>query len=175
MGHAPRRAGNAGGLVTWASWVAPLLALSTAGGAGALAYVSARPVSGSPSADLATPRAVEASAIRIDSARGTPWWHAAPFRRSRRLAAERYDARRQATAEQVAVQVPPRPRLALRGVVWGGDTAAVIEGVPGRDAPIVVRAGDTIGGLRVRSISPRRVSLAGLDTTWLLSLPETSP
>ena len=64
----------------------------------------------------------------------------------------------------------PKPVLVLTGVVWGGLPEAVIEGIPGRDGPVVMRVGDAVGGITVRRIDAARVVMAGLDTTWTLTV-----
>lgn len=66
---------------------------------------------------------------------------------------------------------PPRPRLqlALDGIVGGPPWRAVLEGVPMHDGSTVVAAGDTIGGLTVRSIRRDTVVVWGMDTTWTLT------
>jgi len=63
---------------------------------------------------------------------------------------------------------PPRPGLAISGIIGGPPWSAVLEGVPGRDGGAVVRAGDTLGGLRVRAVRSDTVVITGMDTTWRL-------
>jgi len=94
-----------------------------------------------------------------------------PFRISRRLAAAIYDPVRLA---QPAVPPPPKPVLALVGIVWdsGRDPTALVEGLPGLEGPRPVRLGETIAGLRVKTIKPDRVVITGLDTTWALTVRE---
>jgi hypothetical protein len=62
---------------------------------------------------------------------------------------------------------PPKPALALAGLVG---EAALIDGVPGRSGTAIVRAGDTLGGLRIRRIGRDTVLISGADTTWRLTL-----
>lgn len=62
----------------------------------------------------------------------------------------------------------PRPGLAVSGIIGGPPWSAVLEGVPGRESGAVVRAGDTLGGLRVRAVRPDTVVITGTDTTWRL-------
>lgn len=64
---------------------------------------------------------------------------------------------------------PFRPQLRLSGVV-GPPWQAFLEGVPGRSGTVVVQRGDTLAGLRVRSIAPNLVVVQGADTTWRLTL-----
>jgi hypothetical protein len=65
---------------------------------------------------------------------------------------------------------PGRPHLVLRGVIGGPPWDAVVEGIPGRDGATVVRVGQTIAGVTVRSIRGDTVFARGLDTTWTLTL-----
>jgi hypothetical protein len=62
-----------------------------------------------------------------------------------------------------------RPPLAISGIV-GPPWQAFLEGVPGRDASVVVQPGDTLAGLRIRAIGPDLVVVQGADTTWRLTL-----
>jgi hypothetical protein len=64
---------------------------------------------------------------------------------------------------------PPSPALLVSGIV-GPPWQAVLEGVPGQQGAVVVRAGTVLGDLRVRSVTRDRVVVAGPDTTWNLSV-----
>jgi hypothetical protein len=70
---------------------------------------------------------------------------------------------------------PPRqlPPLTLAGIVGGPPWRAVLEGVPGRDAPVVVQRGDSVAGVRVRMVERDYVIVAGMDTVWRLALKRT--
>ena len=62
-----------------------------------------------------------------------------------------------------------RPTLSLRGLVGaGGRWSAVILGVPGQPGTVLVTAGDTLAGLRVRRVTSTAVVIDALDTTWVL-------
>jgi hypothetical protein len=65
---------------------------------------------------------------------------------------------------------PPKPRLVLQGLVGGPPWDAIVQGLPGHDGSYVVRAGDSIGGLKVRSVRPDGATIHGMDTTWILTL-----
>jgi hypothetical protein len=93
-----------------------------------------------------------------------------PFRAGRRPAQLAYSAER-VTASANA-PVAPKPVLALVGVVAGHDPTAVIEGLPGTEGARVVRVGDVVSGLRVRSITAQEVRIVGTDTTWVLKVRE---
>ena len=94
-----------------------------------------------------------------------------PFRVTRRPSHVVYDPVQLA---QPATPPPPKPVLALVGIVWdnGRDPTALVEGLPGVDGPRPVRKGETIAGLRVKAIKPDRVVITGPDTTWTLTVRE---
>jgi hypothetical protein len=91
------------------------------------------------------------------------------FRADRRPAVVAYDPSRGAAP---LPEGPPKPQLALTGVVWGDVPEAVIEGLPTAPGPRVVRAGDVVGGVTVKQIEQNRVIAVGFDTTWTLTVRE---
>ena len=91
------------------------------------------------------------------------------FRTDRRPPAVAYDP---AHGASPLPEGPPKPQLTLTGVVWGDLPEAVIVGLPTTDGPRVVRVGDVVGGLTVRRIARASVVMAGLDTTWMLTVKE---
>lgn len=95
-----------------------------------------------------------------------------PFRFTHRPAAVAYDPLR--LAEQTAPPAP-KPVLQVAGIVWEGgrDPTALVEGLPGVEGVRVVRVGDVVGGLRIRSITADAVRVVGMDTTWLLKVRES--
>jgi hypothetical protein len=56
----------------------------------------------------------------------------------------------------------------LRGIVGGPPWDAMIDGIPGRQGSVLVRRGDTLGGLTVSAINRDTVTIHGSDTTWRL-------
>lgn len=70
---------------------------------------------------------------------------------------------------------PPRPPLALAGIIGGPPWAALLDGVPGRSGSVVVHAGDSLGGLRVRAVRKAGVVVSARDTTWQLTLKRPWP
>ena len=54
------------------------------------------------------------------------------------------------------VSSPPRPHVTLGGIAGGPPWRAVLNGIPNYEGGTVVAAGDTLGGLRVRSIRGAR-------------------
>jgi hypothetical protein len=70
---------------------------------------------------------------------------------------------------------PPKPSLVLRGTVGGPEWEALLEGVPGREASVLVRQGDTLAGLRVRRTARDTVEITGMDTTWTLTVRSAWP
>lgn len=65
---------------------------------------------------------------------------------------------------------PPKPALALVGIVGGSRRTALVEGLPGREGASLVAQGDTVGGLRIRTITRDTVIIAGMDTIWRLAV-----
>jgi hypothetical protein len=92
------------------------------------------------------------------------------FRVARRPASLAYDPQR--AAAPVVGDRPPKPRLALLGLVAGAEPTAVIEGLPGIEGARVVRVGDQVSGVRVVRIGADHVRLAGMDTVWVLRVRE---
>jgi hypothetical protein len=64
---------------------------------------------------------------------------------------------------------PPRPHVTVGGIA-GPPWRAVLNGIPNHDGGIVMAPGDTLGGLRVRSIRRDTVIVQGQDTTWTLTV-----
>jgi hypothetical protein len=91
-----------------------------------------------------------------------------PFRPSHRPTGVAYDPS-PAPPTPVAPP-PPKPALMLTGIVWGRDPAAVLEGVPGVDDARLVREGEELAGFRVRRITAQKVTVTGMDTTWVLEV-----
>ncbi len=93
-----------------------------------------------------------------------------PFRAGRRPAGVPYDpVRGAASPEGIA---SPKPALALVGLVLGSTPSAVIEGFPGMEGSRVVRVGEIVSGLQVKTIERDRVVIVGMDTTWTLRVRE---
>lgn len=93
---------------------------------------------------------------------------AAPFRPDGRPSRVAYDPMR----SEVAVQdyQTPKPVLVLTGVMEGVEPLAVLEGIPGREGPALLGVGDTLAGLKVRRIREGKVTITGMDTTWVLTI-----
>src|SRR5688500_3989741 len=78
----------------------------------------------------------------------------------------------------VIMGMPPqpsvaRPRLVLRGVLGGPPWEAIIEGIPGREGSVVLRSGESLGGITVRAVLRDTAWARGFDTTWTLTLART--
>lgn len=65
---------------------------------------------------------------------------------------------------------PPKPALKVSGIVGGPPWSAVIEGFPGREGGVLVRTGDVINAFSVRRVGRDTVVVAGMDTTWTLTV-----
>jgi hypothetical protein len=88
-----------------------------------------------------------------------------------------FRAERSAPDESAVVAVgqpmpvrPPKPALSLRGILGGPPWDALIEGLPGHEGAVVLRAGQRISDITVRAIRRDTVFLQGMDTTWKLTL-----
>lgn len=93
-----------------------------------------------------------------------------PFRLDRRPAAVAFRANSGTVAGAAPTPTPAKPTLSLGGIVGGPPWTAVVDGVPGRTSSTLVHPGDTVGGLHIRSVTPRSVNIVGLDTVWHLAL-----
>ena len=91
-----------------------------------------------------------------------------PFRLPSRQPVVRYGAPPAVVA--APVPQPPKPVLALTGVLWGSEPAALLRGIPGTDGEIVAHRGETHGAILVRAILPQAIELEGMDTTWTLTV-----
>jgi len=100
-----------------------------------------------------------------------------PFRLDRHPSPVAFSARPDAVGGMAMMPppppaVPPRPQLSVSGIV-GPPWAALLEGVPGRDGPVMVRTGDQVDALRIRRVDRDGVTVVGMDTTWRLPLKRT--
>ena len=91
---------------------------------------------------------------------------------------ERASAEKQQNAQPMmpmAMPQPPsaKPHLVLRGVLGGPPWDAIIEGVPGREGSVVLRAGQSLGGITVRAVRRDTTYARGFDTTWVLTMART--
>lgn len=93
-----------------------------------------------------------------------------PFRLDRQPARVGFGAEPVSTEAQGAPTPPERPTLSITGIIGGPPWQAIIEGVPGRDGAVLVRSGEVLGELRVRTIRPDTVVVEGPDTVWTLTL-----
>lgn len=114
-----------------------------------------------------TPLASGVTTGNLDSLGGMAL-RAAPFRADGRPSGVVYDPAR--SDAPVADYAPPKPVLALSGLVGGNVPLAVIEGIPGHDGPALLGVGDTLAGLSVRRIREGQVTVTGMDTIWVLTL-----
>lgn len=92
------------------------------------------------------------------------------FRADRRPAEARLNVDSATAPEEQPAPSAPRPALALTGIVRGRRPAAVLSGVPGVEGEVVLRPGDSVGGLRLVRIDGDRAVVHGLDTTWRLTV-----
>jgi hypothetical protein len=89
-----------------------------------------------------------------------------PFRSERNLSAA---AAGQAVAAPSASPVSA-PHLELSGLSGGPPWRAIMSGIPGHEGGVVVSAGDTLGGMRVRTVRRDTVILETKDSTVTFTL-----
>ena len=117
-------------------------------------------------ASPASPRRIDLVLLRTASSGVTD---SDPFRLDRRPATVPFGATVQAgLIEPPPPPAPPRPSLRLVGTAGGPPWQGVLEGVPGREGSVVVRPGDVLGELRVRSVRRDSAVVQGMDTVWHL-------
>lgn len=98
-----------------------------------------------------------------------------PFRLDRRPAEVAYAAGVDSAAARASdPPAAPRPPLALVGIV-GPPWSALVDGVPGHDGSTVLRAGQSVAGLRVRAVTATIATISAADTTWHLTVKRTWP
>jgi len=93
-----------------------------------------------------------------------------PFRVTRRAAEVAYDPVR-LTQLSTTPQVP-KPVLTLVGLVVGAEPTAIVGGLPGVEGPRVMRVGDQVARIIMKTISRQEVHLVGMDTMWVLRVRE---
>ena len=62
------------------------------------------------------------------------------------------------------------PSLVLRGLVGGPPWSAIVDGIPGSDGAVVLRVGQSSGGITLRAVRRDTIILQGRDTTWKLTV-----
>lgn len=92
------------------------------------------------------------------------------FRADRRPSGRPYSDAPPMTAISDAAPRPPKPAIAVTGLVGGSRPAAVLEGLPGLEGARVVAVGDSAGGVRVIRITGSTIVLRGFDTLWTLGV-----
>jgi hypothetical protein len=88
-----------------------------------------------------------------------------PFRPSHRPASVAFDPN-----PAPPTPPPPKPSLLVTGILWGREPSAVLEGLPGVDGARLMRVGEHVAGFRIRRITPKQVTVTGMDTTWVLDV-----
>ena len=91
-----------------------------------------------------------------------------PFRLSRTPPTVPFASRRDPAAAPPAPVF--RPALSLKGIVGGPPWMAIVDGIPGQPAGLVVRAGRTFEKLSIQSVSRDTVIVQLPDTTLHLTM-----
>lgn len=98
-----------------------------------------------------------------------------PFRIDRKPADVAYGVTADSIANRaLAAAAAPRPSLVLVGIV-GPPWRALVDGIPGHDGSMVLGAGQSVAGLRVRDVTATAATISGTDTTWHLTVKRTWP
>ena len=121
-----------------------------AAGVAAVAWAATVPITQEGRMDAARASAARAPAPRPDTGDGlvADALRRPLFRPARRRAAGGFDPARSAAAAGEGAPPPvERPSLALSGIVWGAEPAAIVEGMPGAEGSTVLRRGDAASGL----------------------------
>lgn len=155
-------------ITLWAS----ALALSIIAGVRARAVVASVPSEGSYLL-VAAPRSAMRERSEVLLAAGEGLVTRDPFRLDRRPSPVPYSPAFESAPPPPPR--PPRPSLGVAGIVGGPLWEALLDGVPGRQGTVLVRRGDTLGGLHIRSVTRDSVRITGMDTTWVLSLRRAWP
>ncbi len=98
-----------------------------------------------------------------------------PFRAHRTPAVVRFNPDLSPGAGPPPMPGPPRPTLALVGVVLGAEPAALVDGLPGAESTRALRVGETVAGYRLREVHADRAVVAAPDTTYVLFVRTRSP
>lgn len=93
--------------------------------------------------------------------------------RPERASAERHEGAQPTMPMAMAQPPSAKPRLVLRGVLGGPPWDAIVEGIPGREGSVVLRAGQSLGGITMRAVRRDTAYARGFDTTWTLTLART--
>lgn len=119
-----------------------------------------------------TPRASDDS---LEAAAGTTVMND-PFRLANHPAAVRFTARE--VGSGIVRSTPPaaqRPVMTVQAIVGGPPWQAIVDGIPGQQAGVVVSAGSAFDKLRVKAVGRDTVTVQGPDTTWKLTLKRDRP
>jgi hypothetical protein len=97
-----------------------------------------------------------------------------PFRLERSPTAQPFGAPEAAEAPPgpVEPEAPQRPLPSVGGIVGGPPWKALIEGLPGHEAGVLLTVGEEWNGFRVRWVRRDSVMLVTPDTTLILALKQ---
>lgn len=127
--------------------------------------------------DAATPVAITPmgdapTAYEVDSLKELVVAHDV-FRKTRSKPRAVYDPHSTREQNMMPYDDMPKPNLRLVGFVEAPNPTALLEGLPERPGACVVREGEVVGGLLIKSIRDGRVEVVGMDTVWALTLSES--
>lgn len=96
-----------------------------------------------------------------------------PFRLERRPASVAFSTT-PAGVPAAPVTAAPLPRIGLNGTIGGPSWQAILSGIPGHDGTVVMRAGDTLGGVLVRRVTRDSAVVRVKDSTWAVVMARGS-
>jgi hypothetical protein len=152
-----------------AAWALAGLGLAGAAVAWSMAVPVLPPEGGAPAWRMSVPAVDPSSGGQLDAAAISIREHN-PFWWERKPKGVRFNPWEEVNMLPTPSAAPPsKPVLALVGIVGGPPWTAVIEGIPGREGGVLLRAGEEVGGLRLADVRGDTVRLSGHDTTWTLT------
>jgi hypothetical protein len=91
-----------------------------------------------------------------------------PFRFERKPTKVRFNPWEPTGVTAAAPRAPARPTLGLVGVLGGPPWNALLKGVPGREAGVVLGVGESVNGIKLTRMHGDTAFVSGFDTTWVL-------
>lgn len=98
-----------------------------------------------------------------------------PFRLDRRPADVPFGTPAASVTQPAPAPNVAKPSPLLSGIVGGPPWVALLDGIPGHDGSVMLRVGDTLGGITVRAVTASTATISGFDTTWKLSVKQPWP
>lgn len=99
-----------------------------------------------------------------------------PFRLVNRPSDVRFESRSEGGGVGAPPPPPPlRPTMQVRAIMGGPPWMAIVDGIPGQPAGVIVRSGSMFEKITVRTVGRDTVVVQAPDTTWKLTLMRDRP